>query len=173
MSDKWEIVGKAKKTKSSIPPNDTKLDKKGVLKKPTYEEIRKWLSVKGLILNSQMLVSITVPKYAIKNMHSDNNNKENKKANGNAKIIKKVAKVSQPLPPAPPKVKGISVLRKPSSIEAAFENFNIDELNAEIETLKANFPNNHLVWLKGVSFLVVAILYEQLIVRWPFSYALI
>lgn len=111
-----------------------------------------------------MLVSITVPKYAIKNMQNTDNNKENKKANGTVKSIKKVAKVSQPLPPAPPKVKGISVPRKPASIEAAFENFNIDELNGEIETLKANFPNNHLVWLKGVSFLVT-ILDEQLIVR--------
>lgn len=49
MSDKWEIVGKAKKTRSPIPPNDGKLDKKSVGKKPTYEEIRKWLSISGFV----------------------------------------------------------------------------------------------------------------------------
>lgn len=99
-------------------------------------------------------MSIAVPKYALKNIHADSGNKENNKANGTAKQSnKKVTKVSQPAPPAPPKVKGISVPRKPASIESAFENFNIDELINEIEAIKANFPNNHLVWLKSVSFL--------------------
>lgn len=100
-------------------------------------------------------VIVTVPKYVLKNIQSDHLNKENKKPNG----IKKIAKVSQSPPPAPPKVKGISIPRKPTSIEAAFEQFNVDQLNSEIELMKSNFPSNHLVWLKGVSF-VTAILYE-------------
>lgn len=41
MSEKWEIVGKAKKSKSSVTTKDS-TDKKGSpAKKPTYDEIRK------------------------------------------------------------------------------------------------------------------------------------
>lgn len=101
-----------------------------------------------------MFVLIPVPKHVLKKIqNTDSINKENNKPNGNAKGIKKTTKVSQVVSsPVVPKVKGISVPRKPNTIEAAFENFNIDELNAQIETMKANFPNNHLVWLKGVSY---------------------
>lgn len=96
-------------------------------------------------------MAITVPKHVLKNIHADNVNKENKKPNG---IAKNTKKATPPPPPAPPKVKGISVPRKPATIEVAFQQFNVDDLNAQIETMKANFPNNHLVWLKGVSFAV-------------------
>ncbi|KAG4074769.1 hypothetical protein HA402_006408 [Bradysia odoriphaga] len=130
MSEKWEIVGKAKKSKSSLATKDSS-DKKGssgLAKKPTYEEI--------------------LPKYALKNIRIDNVNKENKKPNnGTVKSVKKVEKVTQP-PPA--KVKGVSVPRKPVNIEAAFEQFNTADLDADIEVMKANFPSNHLVWLKGL-----------------------
>ncbi|KAJ6648346.1 Transmembrane protein [Pseudolycoriella hygida] len=126
MSEKWEIVGKGKKSKQQMPLKDGKLDKKSVTKKPTAEEI--------------------FDKYALKNIKE---NKENKKPNGVVKN-QKDAKVAQHAASAPPKVKGISVPRKPNTIEAAFEQFNVNRLNAEIEALKVNFPNNHLVWLKGL-----------------------
>lgn len=94
-----------------------------------------------------------MPKHVLKRLHNTESiNKENNKPNGTAKGIKKATNVSQVVvPPVAPKVKGISIPRKPNSIEAAFENFNIDELNKHIETMKTNFPNNHLVWLKSVS----------------------
>lgn len=94
-------------------------------------------------------MSIPVPKYVLKNIQNNvSTNKENSKPNGTAKGIKKTTKISQPVVP---KVKGPSVPQKPASIEVAFSQFNIDELHAQIETMKANFPNNDLVWLKNVS----------------------
>lgn len=110
-----------------------------------FVSIRKQINWANLF---NVSVSIAVPKYALKNIRTDNVNKENKKPiNGTVKSVKKVEKVT----PQPPKMKGVSVPRKPANIEAAFEQFNTADLEADIEVMKANFPNNHLVWLKSVS----------------------
>lgn len=152
MSDKWEVVGKAKKSKSFTPSTKDNTDKRssGISsKKPTIEEIRREKFVWQLDRFDVRYYQFTVPKYALKNIRTENVNKENKKPNGLAKSVKKVEKTVQPTPQ--PKVKGVSIPRKPQNIEAAFEQFNSDDLYAEIEAMKENYPKNHLVWLKGVS----------------------
>lgn len=49
MSEKWELVGKAKKTKLPMPTKDGKLEKKVLGKKPTLDEIRKQLMINSSI----------------------------------------------------------------------------------------------------------------------------
>lgn len=112
-----------------------------------------------------------MPSHQLKNIYkTDGINKENKKPNGNVQGNKKVLKTSKPIQPAPAKVKGVSVPRKPNNIEAALEQLDTDELNEQIERMKINFPDSHLVWLKGVSVLsqvVVAYTFHECMMYFP------
>lgn len=63
MSEKWEIVGKAKKSKTSVATKDSSDNKKGsagVAKKPTYEEIRKQIHSEKACQRYRLTLSIVM-----------------------------------------------------------------------------------------------------------------
>lgn len=156
MSENWETVGKAKKSKPS--PDGKNQLKKNTAPALKVEDICTFSFVfKCLVNRLYIYINLfTVPKHQVQRLYSNVNGR---KVNGSPDSGKKQKLSSKQTTAAPatvaaPKTKGVSIPHKPKpkNIEAGLAALNITELENVLESYKNSFTDSHLVWLKAVSY---------------------